>query len=52
MQIKKNILENYLVWLVLFMGQTERRFHLLFSWPKRKFFCYLFTHEALRSSLS
>ena len=38
MQIKKNILENYLVWLVLFMGQTERRFHLLFSWPTRKFF--------------
>ena len=28
MQIKKNILENYLVWLVLFMGQTERRFLL------------------------
>jgi len=23
----------------------------LFSWPKRKFFCNLFTHEALRSSL-
>ena len=23
----------------------------MFSWPKRKFFCYLFTHEALGSSL-